>query len=195
MALPKRKMRVRKSTVCAGSWNMRSGRTLRRSALSMKFEPLPTVRECAMTRAQYSWGQTAESAHPRAVIFQDAAVHHHKNSRFPCLFRGLLVNYIFLHPNGWHFELDRLIDNFPHKFRTAKNIDDVDLPRNIEQARVRFLTQALFDVRIYRNDPIAVALHVGGDAMTGAQGIAREANNCNGFGAAEQVSNGIGLRK
>lgn len=92
---------------------------------------------------------------------EDAAVHHDEDSGLACFLRGFFVNDTFLHPNGGHFELDRLIDDFLNELRPAKDIDDVNFFRHVVQRPIGFLAEAFFDPRIYRNHSIALALHVG----------------------------------
>src|ERR1017187_1185524 len=133
------------------------------------------------------------SSESRAVFFEDAEIHHHKDARLASLLRSLLVNHIFLHPDRRDFESNRFVDNFLHKFRTAENIHDVDFDRHVEQRCVRLLAQALIDLRVYREDSISVALHIGRDPVAGAQGIGGEADHGDGLGTHQQVSDGIRL--
>ena len=81
------------------------------------------------------------------MFFQDAEIHHDEDARLARLLGGLLVDDIFLHPDRRDFELDGLVDDLFHEFRTPENVDDVDLPRriflwNIEQRRVSPLAEA-----------------------------------------------------
>src|SRR5579862_3204733 len=101
------------------------------------------------------------STKTRAVIFKDAAVHHYEDACLARLFRGLLVDYAFLHPDGGNFQLDRLIYNLLDKLRAAKNIHDIDLLRHIEQRCVSLFAQAFLNLRIHWNDAVPVSLHVG----------------------------------
>src|SRR5579862_1048664 len=124
------------------------------------------------------------------MFLQNAEVHYHEDARLTRLFGGLLVNYIFLHPDRWHFKLDGFIDDLFNKFRTPKDIDDVDLLRhiflwNIEQRGVGLLTEATVDSRVNGNDAVSVSLHVGADAVTGAHGIRGESDYGDGLGALE----------
>ena len=128
------------------------------------------------------------------MVFEDAAVHHYEDARPARLVCGSFVDYFFLHPNGGDFELDGLVDNFFDELRPAENIDEVDFLRlrNVEQRRISFLAQALLDLRIYRDDTISVALHVGRNAVAGTHGITRQADDRDGLGALQQVGDGIG---
>ena len=99
------------------------------------------------------------------MFFQDASVHDHENPSFACLFCGLLMDDGFLHPDYWNFELNRLIDDLFHIFRTAKNVYDINLFWNIEQRWIRLLAQSLVDVRIHRDDAITMGLHVRRDTV------------------------------
>ena len=116
------------------------------------------------------------------MFFQDAEIHHDEDARLARLLGGLLVDDIFLHPDRRDFKLDGLVDDLFHEFRTPENVDDVDLPRriflwNIEQRRVSPLAEAPLDSRVDGNDAISVSLHVGADAVTGAQGIRGESDD------------------
>ena len=50
-----------------------------------------------------------------AVLFQDAAVHHHEDAGFAGFFGAGLVHYTFLHPDGLDAQLDSLVYNFRNK--------------------------------------------------------------------------------
>ena len=69
------------------------------------------------------------------MLDQDTAIHHDKDSGRTGFLCGFFVDNFFLHPDGGNFQLDRLINNFFHEFRPAKNVNDVDLLGNIEQRR------------------------------------------------------------
>ena len=119
------------------------------------------------------------------MVFQDASVHHNENSGpagFSC---RLLVNYTFLHPDGWDPELDRLIDNFFDEFRASKNIYDIDFLRDVEQRWIRVFAEAFVDPRIDRNDAIAMALHVSGNTVARPHRIAGQPNDSDDFGTAQ----------
>ena len=158
------------------------GRVRRRSASWTTCAPSSTVQTCATMPAWFLWALDGSSSHPRAMFLQDASVHHDEDPSLARLFRGLLVDYIFLHPDRRDFELDRLIDHLFNKLRTAENVHDVDLLRHVEQRPIRLFAQAFLDLRIDRNDAISVGLHVGRDAVAGAQGIAGEADHGDGLG-------------
>src|SRR6185312_5853946 len=51
------------------------------------------------------------------------------------------------------------------------------------------------NVRIYRNDAVALRLHVGGHSVAGTQRAVGETHHGDGAGALEQVSDRIGLRQ
>src|SRR5580704_7768971 len=119
------------------------------------------------------------------VLFQNAAIHHHEDSRPARLLGGLLVNHIFLHPDRWDFQLNRLIHNFLNKLRPPKDVHNVDFIRHVEQRSISLLAQTGIDLWIHRNDPVSMALHVGGDAVAGTQRIAGETDYGDIFGALE----------
>src|SRR5712671_6974824 len=76
---------------------------------------------------------TLQSSVAFAVLFQDAAVHHHEDpgfTRFLC--RGLMLHF-FLHPDTGNAELNGLVDNVWHELGTAKDVYDIDLLGDVEQ--------------------------------------------------------------
>ena len=127
------------------------------------------------------------------MFLEDATVHHHENLCPARFFGCLLVDHIFLHPDRRDFELNRLIDNLLHKFGAPKNIHDINLPGNVEQRRVGGLTEAFVDIRVDRNNTVSVLLHIGGNAVTGTQRIARQSDHRNGFRFFQQIGNRIVL--
>src|SRR5271169_4787200 len=100
---------------------------------------------------------------PRVVLFQNAEVHHHEDSCIPRFFSSLLVNHVFLHPDRWNLQLNRLVHNLFYELRPPKNIHNVDLLRHLEQRSVGLLAQTRFDLRIHRNDAVALILHESAD--------------------------------
>src|SRR5437870_1338541 len=80
---------------------------------------------CADSKSRAEGGQ-ATLAETRPVFDQDTAIHHDEDSSRTGFLCGFFVDDFLLHPDGGNFQLDRLIDNFFHEFRPAKNIDDVD---------------------------------------------------------------------
>src|ERR1700722_689208 len=116
------------------------------------------------------------SAESRVVLLQDAAIHHDQDSGGQGFSRGFFVGDPFLHPDSGNSELDGLVDNLLHKLGAPKNVYDVDLLRhvlrpNIEQRSVGFFSKACVNLRIDGDNPVAVALHVGGYAVTRAERI------------------------
>src|SRR5438552_3923415 len=65
----------------------------------------------------------------RMVRFQNALIHHYKDSGLARLLRRAFVNYAFLHPDDRHPQLDGFIHHLGNKFRAAEDIHDVDLFR------------------------------------------------------------------
>ena len=43
---------------------------------------------------------------------------------------GPLVDHVFLKPDGWDLQLNRLINDFVHKLRPPENIDELDFLRH-----------------------------------------------------------------
>src|SRR5438270_2714746 len=65
----------------------------------------------------------------RMVRFQNALIHHYKDSCLPGLFRRAFVSHAFLHPDDRHPQLDGFIHHLGNKFRAAEDIHDVNLFR------------------------------------------------------------------
>src|SRR5579863_4189464 len=114
-----------------------------------------------------------QSAEAHSVFLQNAAVHHHENSRLAPLLRGFFVDDVLLHPDGRKFQLNGLIDNLLHKLGSPENVYDVDLLRlalwHFQQRSVRFLAETNFDMRIHWDDAISLALHVSGNSVARTQ--------------------------
>lgn len=127
------------------------------------------------------------------VLLENAAVHYHKEAGFARLLSSFFVDDFFLHPNGGYAQLDRLVNNFVNEFRSTEDVDDVDLLRNIAQRWIGFLTQHFSNARIDRDDLIAMALHVRGNAMARTQWIIGKSNHRDGASAAQQVMDRIRL--
>ena len=128
------------------------------------------------------------------MLLQNAAIHDDKDSGLAGFFRSFLVNHFLLHPDGRHFELNGLIDDRLNVFRTAEEVHDVNFLRHVKQRRVRCFSEAGLDLRIDGNDAVTVTLHVSGDAVAGTQRIVGESYDRDGFGALQQIGNGIGSR-
>jgi hypothetical protein len=129
------------------------------------------------------------------MFLQNTAVHHHEYSIPSCFLCSLFVNDPFLHPDRSNVEADRLLYNFFDKLGPAEDIDDVDLLRHLEQRAISLFSEAGFDVRVHRNDAISLALHIGGNAMTGAQWVRGKTDHSYSFRAFQQRGNRIFLRE
>ena len=58
----------------------------------------------------------------RSMFFQNARIHHHKDSGLPRFLCRFLMNDPLLHPNRWHLQLDGLIDNLLDELWPSKDI-------------------------------------------------------------------------
>ncbi len=129
------------------------------------------------------------------MFLQNTKIHHNEDSGLLRLFRSRLIDDSLLHPYRGSFQLNCLIDNFFDELRPPKNVDDVDLLRNIQQGGIGFFSQRLSNAGVNGNDPVSLRLHVGGDAVTRAKRIVGETNYSNGLRAlqeiADRVSTGI----
>src|SRR5207244_13006610 len=59
---------------------------------------------------------------PRPMFLQDAAIHHHKNTGGTRFLRRSIIDHGLLHPDGWNFELDSLINNLGNGIGTTKYV-------------------------------------------------------------------------
>jgi hypothetical protein len=60
------------------------------------------------------------------VVFQDAAVHHHVETRSAGAFRGLFVDYAFLHPHHFGLLADGGLHYRWYEFRAAEDHDYIE---------------------------------------------------------------------
>src|SRR5437588_2005432 len=112
-ASPKRSMQTKKNMGWTAWRRMPHNPERQRSASPTTFAPSPMVRACATTPAWYLSASAANNlSQAGPVLFQNAAVHHHKDSSFARFFRRFFVDYFLLHPHRRDFELYRLINNF-----------------------------------------------------------------------------------
>ncbi len=106
---------------------------------------------------------------------------------------AFFIDHFLLHPNRGNLQPNRLIYNLLYELRPPEDVHDIDLLGNIEQRCIGFLAKSAFDVRIDRNDVVAIRLHVRRNPVAWAQRTVRESNDRNGFGALQQIGNTIGL--
>jgi hypothetical protein len=126
---------------------------------------------------------------PLAVLFEDAAVHHHKDSRLPrFLCRGLMFHF-FLHPDARDAQLNRVVNDFRNELGTSEDVDDVNFLRDIEQRWVGLFAEGAVDAGIHGDNAITVKLHVRRDAIAWADRARRQADDRNGFRGGEHVGN------
>lgn len=67
----------------------------------------------------------------RAMFLENAAIHHHGEACILGLLCGSRMDYAFLQPNRWHLQANGLINDLRHEFWAAKDIDHIDLLRNV----------------------------------------------------------------
>ena len=66
------------------------------------------------------------------MFLENAGIHDHEDASLAGFLGGALVNHFLLHPDRRNFELDRLVDDFFHRFGAAENVDDVNFFRDLE---------------------------------------------------------------
>src|SRR5579864_1093426 len=129
-----------------------------------------------------------EGSEPGAMFLQNAAIHHHADSCIARLLCCSVVNHTFLQPERWNFQTNCLCDDLRDKLRTTKDIDHVDLLRNLGQTGISLLSQNGSFVWIDGNNAISLFLHVLGNTEARPEWAGRETDYGNGFCACEQFS-------
>jgi len=106
------------------------------------------------------------------------------------------VDDTFLHPNASRVHFNRLFNNGWHRFRASKNIHQVNcnLFRYLKERRKRGLSQELSAVWIYRNDTVAVILHIRRHLMARSRRVAGQAYHGDRFGFAQEFGKVEGSR-
>src|SRR5450755_1233988 len=118
-------------------------------------------------------GPVQPAEEPR-VFDLDAAVHHRVKAGGASQPVGLEVHHADLLPQAARADVDRLARNRQDVFGAAKHIDQVDRTGNVPEAREAAFAENLGIARVYRNDPIAVLLHVLRGEETGPMPFGRE---------------------
>src|SRR5438128_5590031 len=101
-----------------------------------------------------------QSAKDARVLDFDATVHHHFQTGIGGDPYCFVVAYAELHPQHLRADAYRLARDEHQLAGLAKAIDHIDAMRYRREIRVTLLTQDCLIVRIDRNDPIAMVLHV-----------------------------------
>ena len=88
-----------------------------------------------------------------------------------------------------------LLDHQRDGIRTTEDIDQIDWGgrRNIQQTGIAEFSQDCLVVGIYRNDSVALGLHVASHRIAGPAWIGRKADHGNGFGTLKQVFDFCGI--
>jgi hypothetical protein len=115
------------------------------------------------------------------VIFQDAAIHGHRDAGGAGARGGGFVDDAFLHPHSLGLELDGSIHERAGSFRAAEDVDDVDGEGNRFQRGVGALAEHLALVGVHRHDAVALRLHVLADAVAWPPFVARQAYHGDGL--------------
>jgi hypothetical protein len=125
------------------------------------------------------------------VFDEDAGVFDYEEAGGAGFGGGVLVFDPLLHPDYFCADSDGAVDDGWNVFGAAKNIDNFDVLRfwDVFEARVGFFAEDVGFIGIYGDDAVAGGLHVLTNAKTGATGIGREADYCDGFIVFEDVGN------
>ena len=92
-----------------------------------------------------------------------------------------IVDYAVLHPDVLGAHLYRLVDHGHDLVGAAEDVDHVDGFGNGLEVRVAFLPKGLFDHRIDRDNPVALALHVTGDPVAVPVGVVGKTDDRDGL--------------
>ena len=89
------------------------------------------------------------------MIFQNAAIHHHREAGLCGAECRRFMDYPFLHPDCFGADANGSFHEVRNELRTPKNIHNVDRLRYGIQVRVALLPQDFGLQRIYRDDPVS----------------------------------------
>ena len=95
--------------------------------------------------------------------------------------RGGVVNHPVLHPDRFDAQRYRFVNRSACFTRAPKDINQIDLFRNVTQRRIGPLAKHLCLVWVYRDDFVTAAAHVGSDAIRRTMRIGRESNDGDGL--------------
>jgi hypothetical protein len=143
----------------------------------------------------YKTAQARVPVLPAALIdfFGDAAVHDDEEAGTAGALGGLLVFDSFLHPDRARANADRGVYNFRNKFRSAKNIHDVDFFRDIFEAGVALFAEHFGHIRIHGKNSVAGRLERFRDAIACAVRLVGQTHHGHGFRRSKKVSDGLFL--
>jgi hypothetical protein len=144
-------------------------------------------------RAQNGEGRLGrQELAPFFVFDQEAGVLDNGDAGGAGFFGGCGVFYAQLEPQDFGFDGDGRVGDGRHIFGAAEDVDDVDGFGDVFESRVGFFAQDFRFVGVDGGDAIADGFEIGSDFVAGAGWIGGEADDCDGFGGAEKVEDGIG---
>jgi len=128
-----------------------------------------------------------------ALVFdQEAEVFYGQEAGRAGDFAGARAKDTELEPDGFGTNGDGGVDDGRNFFGATEDVDDVDGFGDFLQSRKGFRAEHFPFVGIDGNNAIADGAEVGRDFVAGASGVGREADDGDGFCAAEEIEDGIG---
>jgi hypothetical protein len=108
---------------------------------------------------------------------------------------GLFVYDARLHPEHLRSGGHGVLGNRKDRLAPAEHVHDVHIFRDLRHPRIRLLAEhRAFEVRVDGEDPVAEALEGAGDGMAGTVRPVREADDRDGSGLREEVTDLFWLR-
>jgi len=99
------------------------------------------------------------------MFFEPTAIHDDKQAGFFCTKGYLFVNDPFLHPDSFDAASNRFFNDRKNIFRLPEDIHQIDCARYGSKCWIGRLAENIRLVRIHRDYPIGLPLHIGGHAI------------------------------
>ena len=150
----------------------------------------PTILIPEMTVGARLGGDSRRKSQSRDLDFR-AAVHHHLESGGFGALGCLLVDDAKLHPDRLGADENRLVDRFAGHLRAAEDVDDIDRLADLgELGPDELAMDALAgDLRIDREDAVAVVLEEPHDAVRGAARAVGRTDHADGASVRQKLGN------
>src|SRR3954462_3496002 len=138
-------------------------------------------------------GVEAEPVHPShvaGVLDLQATVHHHGDTGVLRDLRTLGVDHAELGPERVGADRHRVAGDVGQGLRRPEDVDEVDVLRDVAQARVAVGSQDLGLAGVHREHAVSVALEVVADEVAGPQLVAGEAHDRDRLRAVQHALDG-----
>src|SRR6185503_20648610 len=95
--------------------------------------------------------------------------------------RRCLVNYTVLQPDRLDAQSDRFVNRSARFAGATKDVNQIDLVRNVGQRRISLLAKHFRLVWVYGDNLVTATAHVRGDAIRRPMRIGRESDDGDGL--------------